>query len=105
MIYIEQKVRINLLLKKDLEKGFVYEVAAPNFNVAVWTGEKFRGPALVNGKMKFVEQQHYEDGLPFGVCSPIKKLSTVPLKAPFDGANLLIVFRSLSELLGIYSSQ
>jgi len=94
-----------LLQKQELEKGAIYEVASTNFSAAVWTGEAFRGPAIIYGHLKFIEENHYEDGLPYGVCTPIRRISVETLKAPFDGANLLIVFRSLSELLSIHTAE
>lgn len=94
-----------MLEKQELQKGVIYEVASTNFNAAVWTGEVFRGPAIVYGQLKFIEENHYEDGLPYGVCTPIRQISVESLKAPFDGGNLLIIFRSLSELLGIHTSE
>lgn len=80
-------------------------MASTNFDAAIWTGKKFRGPAIIYGQLKFIEESHYEDGLPYGVCTPIRRISTETLKAPYDGMNLLITFRSLSELLSTYTGE
>lgn len=92
-------MRCDLLSKTEMKKGFIYEVASSSFNAAVWTGEFFRGPTIANNKLKFAEEAHYEDGLPYGTCSPIREISSEPLKYPYDGHNLLILFRTLSDVL------
>lgn len=99
IIYIGKKAGNDLLQKTELKKGFIYEVAASNFNAAIWTGETFLGPALINKELKFVEESHYDDGLPQGTCSPIKEISTKPLRYPVDGYNLLVILRTLSDNL------
>lgn len=88
-----------MLEKIKLNKGHLYEVVGLDFNVAIWTGEDFRGPALEYKHLLFKHEKHYEDGLPGGTCKPIQELTSSPLVEPYDGINLLKSLRALHDVL------
>lgn len=85
--------------KEELEVGSVYEVDGRHFNVGVWTGEDFRGPAVEFKHIVFRHERHYDDGLPDGTCKPLRKLNDIQLKPPYDGMNLLKLMKILDDEL------
>lgn len=85
--------------KEDLIRGAIYEVSAIGFNVAIWTGEAFKGPAKAFGKVYFAEEKPYWEGLPFGTSRPIKRIGELTINKPFDGSNLLAVMNALDEAI------
>lgn len=89
-----------MIEKQNLEKGSVYLVNSPNFNVAVWDGEAFIGAENEGGTLNSKALEHYSDGLPLGICSPIQKLSDFQLKFPINTRNILILLNILSEQQG-----
>jgi len=88
---------VQLIDKKDLEVGSLYEVEGLLFDVAIWTGSTFRGPATEYKTINFREEDHYSDGLPNGTCKPVRKLSNIVLRYPFDGMNLLSLMKILND--------
>lgn len=88
---------MNKIEKDDLVKGGIYVVQARMFNIAMWTGEMFRGPAVMYGKLVFWEEGHYSDGLPFGTCTPLRWLNRATVKT-FEGASLLAALAATDEL-------
>lgn len=85
--------------KENLIIGAIYEVSALGFSVAIWTGEDFKGPARGFGKLYFTQEQPYWNGLPFGTCTPIRRLGELKVLKPFDGTNLLAVMNALDEVI------
>ena len=84
--------------KTDLIPGIIYHVSCPKFNMAVWTGEVFKGPGLVDGSLTFVFAGHFEDGLPNGIATPLYALSDVCVRSPYDGYNFLVAMNTLNEI-------
>lgn len=90
--------------KEDLVPGLIYKVNSPKFNVAIWTGERFKGPDIVDGRLTFVEAEHFLDGLPLGVVEPTRQLGFLDIKIdkPYDGKNLLVAMMTLSIVMMDY---
>lgn len=80
--------------KEDLVTGGIYAVSGPKFNVAVWTGKVFKGPAVVAGRLEFTTDGDYSDGLPLGSTTATRLLS-LGVQAPFDGSNFLAAMAAL----------
>lgn len=85
--------------KEELITGAIYEVSALSFSVAMWTGETFRGPTREYGKIYFVEEQGYWEGLPFGTVRPIRRLGELTVLRPYDGVNLLAALEALNDVI------
>ena len=83
--------------KEELIIGGIYEVEAPKFHVAIWTGTHFRGPSVEPGGIVFVNCCHFDDGLPFGVVTPIDRIGELTVST-FDGSNLLAAMNALDIL-------
>lgn len=64
----------NILKKDKLESGKAYAVRARNFNIAIWTGETFRGLRFKFGQPYMSSEHHYDDGEPFGTVKPLYEL-------------------------------
>jgi len=88
-----------MISKEELIEGAIYTVKARNFNVAVWTGEAFKGPGIVYGQHEFVVERHYLDGLPLGTVTPIERISNMKVQPPFDGSNFLAAMETLNRIL------
>ncbi len=88
-----------MLIEKDLKIGGLYEVSGIHFNVAIWTGETFRGPKNEYDSLFFIEESPYWVSLPMGTCQPIRLLSNQFLTPPYDGVNLLKTLDALSKCI------
>jgi hypothetical protein len=85
--------------KEELVLGGIYEVSALGFGVAIWTGDTFKGPVKQYGKIFFRQEQPYWEGLPYGTCTPKRRIGELTVLKPYDGANLLAAMNALDELV------
>lgn len=88
-----------MISQENMIIGAIYEVSGLQFNVAIWTGEVFRGPHSEYNVLKFVEEYPYWEPLPLGTCKPIRLLSNHVLTPPFDGINLLKSLEALDSTI------
>jgi hypothetical protein len=60
-----------MIHKEDLKIGAAYKGEGRNFNVAIWTGDKFAGLRYKYGEYFMDEEYHWDDEAPFGTFKPL----------------------------------
>lgn len=63
-----------MISKEDLRIGAAYKGEGRNFNVAIWTGDKFTGLRYKYGDYFMDEENHWADGAPFGTFKPLSRM-------------------------------
>ncbi len=88
-----------MLSSEELETGAFYQVASPSFSVAIWDGAEFIGASIVDGAPCFVNERHYDAGLPYGLSSPVRRIGEHRVYPPYSGRNLLSALFAIEECL------
>lgn len=86
----------------DMVSGGIYSVECLAYNFAVWdsTKSEFVGPTVLrNGSLSSLRLKHYDEGLPFGVVSPLERIGDTALVGNPSNPQTITLLKTFQEYI------